>query len=96
MSAEENLQLLKTLDDSWNAQNWEVFRKRHTAATRTSADVASFGISSPSFRLPAASRIGRVRLAVSQLDRSLIWVVIAMLIMSVIAYGFIIWIAHHP
>ena len=34
MSAEENLQRMKTLDDSWNAQNWEVFRKRHSADTR--------------------------------------------------------------
>jgi hypothetical protein len=33
MSAEENLQRMKTLDDSWNAQNWEVFRKRHSADT---------------------------------------------------------------
>lgn len=34
MSAEENLQRMKTLDDSWNAQNWEVFRKRHSADTK--------------------------------------------------------------
>jgi hypothetical protein len=34
MSAEENLNLMKTLDDSWNAQNWEVFRKRHSADTK--------------------------------------------------------------
>lgn len=34
MSAEENLQGMKTLDDAWNAQNWEVFRKRHTADTK--------------------------------------------------------------
>ena len=33
MSAEENLQRMKTLDDSWNARNWEVFRKRHSADT---------------------------------------------------------------
>jgi hypothetical protein len=25
MSAEENLQRMKTFDDAWNAQNWEVF-----------------------------------------------------------------------
>ena len=34
MSAEENLQRMKTLDDAWNAQNWEVFRKRHSTDTR--------------------------------------------------------------
>lgn len=28
MSAEENLKRLKTLDDAWNAQNWDVFRRR--------------------------------------------------------------------
>jgi hypothetical protein len=34
MSAEENLQRMKTLDDAWNAQNWEVFRKRHSTDTK--------------------------------------------------------------
>jgi SnoaL-like polyketide cyclase len=34
MSAEENLRRMKTLDDAWNAQNWEVFRKRHSADTK--------------------------------------------------------------
>jgi hypothetical protein len=29
MSAEENLKLMKTLDDSWNSQELTVFRKRH-------------------------------------------------------------------
>jgi hypothetical protein len=29
MSAEENLRLMKTLDDSWNSQDLTVFRKRH-------------------------------------------------------------------
>lgn len=29
MSAEENLTLMKTLDDSWNSQDLTVFRKRH-------------------------------------------------------------------
>jgi ketosteroid isomerase-like protein len=33
MSVEENLQRMKTLDDAWNAQDWEVFRKRHTHDT---------------------------------------------------------------
>ncbi len=34
MDAETNLERMKTLDDSWNAQNWEVFRKRHSADTK--------------------------------------------------------------
>ena len=34
MSADENLQRMKTLDDAWNAQHWEVFRKRHSADTK--------------------------------------------------------------
>ena len=29
MSVEENLGLMKTLDDAWNAQDWETFRRRH-------------------------------------------------------------------
>lgn len=29
MSAEKNLQLMKMLDDSWNAQELTTFRKRH-------------------------------------------------------------------
>ena len=29
----DNLDRMKTLDDSWNAQNWEVFRSRHSADT---------------------------------------------------------------
>ena len=29
MGAEENLKLMKTLDDSWNSQDLTVFRKRH-------------------------------------------------------------------
>jgi hypothetical protein len=33
MSAEENLQRMKTLDDAWNAQDWEVFKKRHSTDT---------------------------------------------------------------
>lgn len=39
-------------------------------ARPTSADTTSFGIRAPAFRLPATARIGRVRLAVSQLARS--------------------------
>ena len=34
MSAEQNLQRMKTLDDAWNAQDWDVFRKRHSADTK--------------------------------------------------------------
>jgi len=30
MSIEENLRLMKTLDDAWNAQDWDTFNKRHT------------------------------------------------------------------
>ncbi len=33
MSVQENLELMKTLDDAWNSQNWEVFRKRHAEDT---------------------------------------------------------------
>jgi ketosteroid isomerase-like protein len=33
MAGENNLELMKTLDDAWNAQDWEVFRKRHAADT---------------------------------------------------------------
>ncbi len=29
MSVEENMQLMKTLDDAWNSQEWETFKKRH-------------------------------------------------------------------
>jgi hypothetical protein len=30
MSLEEIMTLTKTLDDAWNAQNWNTFNKRHT------------------------------------------------------------------
>ena len=30
---ERNLELMKTLDDAWNGQDWKVFRKRHAADT---------------------------------------------------------------
>ena len=33
MSVEENLELMKTLDDAWNSQDWDVFRKRHSQDT---------------------------------------------------------------
>jgi hypothetical protein len=30
---ERNLDLMKTLDDAWNGQDWKVFRKRHAKKT---------------------------------------------------------------
>lgn len=30
---QNNLELMRTLDDSWNAQNWETFKKRHSVDT---------------------------------------------------------------
>ena len=33
MSDDGNLVRMKTLDDAWNAQNWDVFRRRHSADT---------------------------------------------------------------
>jgi predicted ester cyclase len=30
MSVEENLHLMKALDNSWNSQDWDTFSKRHT------------------------------------------------------------------
>ena len=33
MSAKENMQLMQTLDDAWNSQDWDVFKKRHAANT---------------------------------------------------------------
>ena len=29
MSIEENMRLMKTLDDAWNSQNWDTFEERH-------------------------------------------------------------------
>jgi hypothetical protein len=29
VSVEENLRLMKTLDDAWNTQDWDTFRRRH-------------------------------------------------------------------
>lgn len=29
MNLEGNLKLMKTLDDSWNSQDWDIFNKRH-------------------------------------------------------------------
>lgn len=33
MSVEENMRLMQTLDDAWNAQDWETYEKRHSANT---------------------------------------------------------------
>ncbi|SFM29002.1 ester cyclase [Methanolobus profundi] len=33
MTVEENLELMITLDDAWNAQDWETFNKRHSEDT---------------------------------------------------------------
>lgn len=33
MGTKENMQLMKTLDDAWNSQDWETFRKRHAENT---------------------------------------------------------------
>jgi predicted ester cyclase len=33
MSVEENMRLMQTLDDAWNAQDWETFAKRHSEHT---------------------------------------------------------------
>ncbi|MFL6418472.1 MAG: ester cyclase [Nitrososphaeraceae archaeon] len=30
MSVEENMRLMKTLEDAWNAQDWDTFNKRHS------------------------------------------------------------------
>jgi hypothetical protein len=31
MGAKENMKLMMTLDDAWNNQDWETFKKRHGA-----------------------------------------------------------------
>jgi ketosteroid isomerase-like protein len=33
VSVEENMRLMQTLDDAWNAQDWETFEKRHAEDT---------------------------------------------------------------
>ena len=33
MSVEENLELMRTLDNAWNSQDWDVFKKRHSEDT---------------------------------------------------------------
>jgi hypothetical protein len=33
MTVEENLRLMKTLDDAWNTQDWDTFKKRHAENT---------------------------------------------------------------
>jgi hypothetical protein len=39
---QNNLELMRTLDDSWNAQDWDTFEKRH------SKDTTVFGLVRPS------------------------------------------------
>jgi hypothetical protein len=29
MNSEENMRLMKTLDDAWNSQDWDTFEERH-------------------------------------------------------------------
>ncbi len=33
MKKSDNLELMKTLDDAWNSQEWETFKKRHAENT---------------------------------------------------------------
>jgi ketosteroid isomerase-like protein len=33
MGSNENMELMVTLDDAWNSQDWETFRKRHSKDT---------------------------------------------------------------
>ena len=33
MTAEENMELMQTLDDAWNAQDWDTFDSRHASDT---------------------------------------------------------------
>lgn len=30
---QNNLELMRTLDESWNAQDWQTFEKRHSSYT---------------------------------------------------------------
>jgi len=39
-----NIELMRTLDNAWNAQDWETFEKRHTA------DTVVFWLDSPNLR----------------------------------------------
>jgi hypothetical protein len=34
MGVKENMVLMQTLDDAWNTQDWETFRKRHSENTK--------------------------------------------------------------
>jgi len=34
MGAKENMVLMQTLDDAWNTQDWETFRRRHSENTK--------------------------------------------------------------
>jgi hypothetical protein len=33
LGVKENLELMKTLDNAWNSQDWETFKKRHSENT---------------------------------------------------------------
>jgi hypothetical protein len=33
MNPQNNLELMRTLDDAWNGQDWETFEKRHAKET---------------------------------------------------------------
>jgi hypothetical protein len=33
INVQNNLELMRTLDDAWNAQDWETFEKRHAKDT---------------------------------------------------------------
>jgi hypothetical protein len=33
LGVKENLELMRTLDDAWNSQDWETFKKRHSENT---------------------------------------------------------------
>jgi hypothetical protein len=33
MSVERNMELMQTLDDAWNSQDWETFDRRHAEDT---------------------------------------------------------------
>ena len=50
MSVEENTNLMKTLDDAWNSQAWDIFSKRHAedVIVRWPAQPPTQGIASAS------------------------------------------------
>ena len=41
---QRSMELMQTLDDSWNVQNWDTFDRRHTrGAVRTSRSTEAHG-----------------------------------------------------